>query len=89
MGLISGDHTFLPIRRWLVTLPPRWAMPRVSVFLTSRPIARATIPEDIAGQNYALAADADHQYILFIAVQSCHFTSSLEMGLMAFFGQIC
>ena len=34
-GSISGEKTFGPKRRWVVTAPPRWAIPCTSLFFTS------------------------------------------------------
>ena len=40
-GVMSGEYTaspFDPMRTWLVTLPPRWAMPMVSAVRTCQPL---------------------------------------------------
>ena len=54
-----GDHTSLPKRTWLNTMPPRLAMPCTSLCLTWQALVLPSSAMTLRSPDDALAADAD------------------------------
>ena len=67
VGLAGRDHRARapasPKRTSVLTEPPRWLMPWISAFFTSRPARKRRVGEDVGGLDDALPAQAGEHHV--------------------------